>query len=440
MVTLSSHRSGSKEPAVRRRCGTRVGMFSAEAAARWMVGEGKRRDKYLAVWPMFAAPINDSRAHYRHTILCGKCVELSRCVVLPHLDNSEQRLPSIPNGVRVTYPMVGKALLLPLSPDNEYQPEILICGGSTIDDTKPSYEISSQDAVSKQCSSLLLTEAGIAKGWETEDMPDVRLMLDAVLLPTGQVILNSAGSGISSYGNVLNQVGASNADNPVLTPILYTPSAPHSSCFSSARMPTSKIPRMYHSVATLSPGVQMHWLDEKREAKNITQPLLELWTDSSRFRYKYAVELGSGQLDKIGKAANSNEPRVRRNSGTRWPPARLVCQFCDKVAPIAGELFSEEATDEKGNELKTHLPRREVGFLAEDLKDVTCSSLGKGWRAKTLADQAVGIGVQPLPGLAEFSTAQDVVTIKLDVVLRYDTSHRPSFFGSFSWRPSVYSL
>ncbi|KAJ7905801.1 copper radical oxidase [Mycena olivaceomarginata] len=169
-------------------------------------------------------------------------------------DNSEQRLPSIPNGVRVTYPMAGTALLLPLSPDNEYQPEILICGGSTIDDTKPSYEISSQDAASKQCSRMLLTEAGIAKGWETEDMPDARLMPDAVLLPTGQVvILNGAGSGISGYGNVLNQVGASNADNPVLTPVLYTPSAPRGSRFSSAGMPTSKIPRMYHSVATLVP-------------------------------------------------------------------------------------------------------------------------------------------------------------------------------------------
>jgi hypothetical protein len=52
---------------------------------------------------------------------------------------------------------------------------------------------------------------------------------------------------------------------------------------------------------------------------------------------------------------------------------------CDKVAPIAGKLFSEDATDENGNELKTHLPRREVEFLAEDLKDVTCSGLGKGW-------------------------------------------------------------
>jgi hypothetical protein len=101
---------------------------------------------------------------------------------------------------------------------------------------------------------MILTDAGIAAGWQVEQMPDARLMPDAVQLPTGQVlIVNGAGSGISGYGNVLNQVGASNADRPVLTPVLYTPSAPRGARFSSAGMPTSNIPRMYHSVATLTP-------------------------------------------------------------------------------------------------------------------------------------------------------------------------------------------
>ncbi|KAJ7272065.1 copper radical oxidase [Mycena haematopus] len=169
-------------------------------------------------------------------------------------DNTEHRLPSIPNGVRVTYPMAGTALLLPLSPSDNYQPEILICGGSTVDDTQPGYEISSQAPASAQCSRMVLTKDGIQKGWKTEQMPEARLMPDAVLLPTGQVlIVNGAGTGISGYGNVLNQVGASNADNPVLRPVLYTPSAPEDSRFSQVGMPESDIPRMYHSVATLVP-------------------------------------------------------------------------------------------------------------------------------------------------------------------------------------------
>ncbi|KZT09616.1 copper radical oxidase [Laetiporus sulphureus 93-53] len=169
--------------------------------------------------------------------------------------NTERRLPSIPNGVRVTYPMAGTALLLSLSPDDNYAPEVLICGGSTIDDSKAGYDISSQDPASAQCSRILLTEEGIAAGWQTELMPEARTMPDAVLLPTGRVIIvNGAGTGISGYGNVAGQIGASNADNPVLTPVLYDPFAPLGERFSSSGMPTTDIPRMYHSVATLTPS------------------------------------------------------------------------------------------------------------------------------------------------------------------------------------------
>ncbi|KAG9318563.1 glyoxal oxidase N-terminus-domain-containing protein [Chiua virens] len=172
-------------------------------------------------------------------------------------ENKEQRLPRIPNGVRVTYPMAGVGLLLPLSPEG-YTPEILICGGSAIDDTTPGYEISSQDPASNQCSRIALTEAGIASGWEIERLPEPRHMPDAVLLPTGQIfIVNGAKSGISGYGNVKGQVGESNADNPNLTPILYTPDALPGQRFSNMGMKSSLIPRMYHSVATLTPDADI---------------------------------------------------------------------------------------------------------------------------------------------------------------------------------------
>lgn len=170
-------------------------------------------------------------------------------------NNVETRLPQIPNGVRVTYPMTGTALLLPLSPSNNYTPEILLCGGSTVDDTKPSWELDSQDPASAQCSRLVLNDEGIQKGWEVDQMPEPRTMLDAVLLPTGQIVIaNGAKTGISGYGNVKNQVGASNADNPALTPLLYDPSLPLGQRFVSATpLPSSDIPRLYHSVATLTP-------------------------------------------------------------------------------------------------------------------------------------------------------------------------------------------
>ncbi|KAG2147190.1 putative copper radical oxidase [Suillus cothurnatus] len=169
--------------------------------------------------------------------------------------NQEQRLPRIPNECRVTYPMAAAGLLLPLSPEDGYTAEILLCGGSTIDDKKPGYEISSQDPASSQCSRLLLTDQGIAAGWMVEQMPEARHMPDAVLLPTGEVlIVNGARTGISGYGNVIDQVGQSNADHPVLTPVLYDPTAPAGRRFSSEGMRSSTIPRLYHSVATLTPN------------------------------------------------------------------------------------------------------------------------------------------------------------------------------------------
>ena len=169
--------------------------------------------------------------------------------------NTEEHLPQIPNGVRVTYPMAGAGLLLPLAPENDYAPEVLICGGSTLDDRRPGYELSAQDPASDQCVRMLLTADGIRRGWQVEKMPDARTMSDAVLLATGAaVILNGAGSGIAGYGNVINQVGMSNADNPVLTPVLYDPTAPVGERFLTQGLPKSSISRMYHSVATLTPN------------------------------------------------------------------------------------------------------------------------------------------------------------------------------------------
>ncbi|KAI0261380.1 glyoxal oxidase N-terminus-domain-containing protein [Gloeopeniophorella convolvens] len=168
--------------------------------------------------------------------------------------NTEQRLPQIPNGVRVTYPMTGTAVLLPLVPENNYAPEVLICGGSTLEDTQPSWALSARDPASDQCARLLLTPAGIETGWQVERMPNPRTMPDAVLLPTGAVVLvNGAGSGISGYGNVKDQVGQSNADAPVLAPVLYDPGVPAGNRFTQG-LPESTIPRMYHSTATLTPN------------------------------------------------------------------------------------------------------------------------------------------------------------------------------------------
>jgi len=169
--------------------------------------------------------------------------------------NVETRLPVIPNGVRVTSPFSAGAVLLPLTPANSYTPEVLICGGSTINDTIAPSTLSTQIPASSQCVRMVLTPAGIAAGWQVESMPQPRIMPNTILLPDGRVlIINGAHTGAAGYGNFKDQVGQSNADNPAFQGIIYNPSAPAGSRFSQADLPTSSIARMYHSTATLTPN------------------------------------------------------------------------------------------------------------------------------------------------------------------------------------------
>ncbi|KAF9449103.1 copper radical oxidase [Macrolepiota fuliginosa MF-IS2] len=167
--------------------------------------------------------------------------------------NTETRLPNIPNGVRVTNPLDGAVVLLPLHPP-DYTPEVLICGGSTTSDQIPSENLSTQTPATDQCSRMTLTQEGIQRGWQIERMLEPRIMPEIVLMPNGQgVIINGAQTGYASMSSVGDPIGGSNADHPAFTPSLYTPDAPLGQRISNREMPTTDIPRMYHSTATLTP-------------------------------------------------------------------------------------------------------------------------------------------------------------------------------------------
>ncbi|KAJ6622429.1 glyoxal oxidase N-terminus-domain-containing protein [Mycena sp. CBHHK59/15] len=155
--------------------------------------------------------------------------------------NTETPLPGIPNGVRVSYPLSGSAVLLPLTPENNYMPEVMICGGTTILDTADPSTLSSQFPASAQCSRLLLTAEGIAAGWKVEHMPQARVMPDM--------------TGFGAYANAPDALGPiSNADHPAFTPVVYDPTGAAGRRFCSQGIPASTIPRLYHSTATLTPN------------------------------------------------------------------------------------------------------------------------------------------------------------------------------------------
>jgi hypothetical protein len=67
---------------------------------------------------------------------------------------------------------------------------------------------------SDQCSRIDLDEAGIAKGWTVERLPEIRTMGEAVLLLDGRVVIvNGARTGVAGYSSVFDLVGNSNADH-----------------------------------------------------------------------------------------------------------------------------------------------------------------------------------------------------------------------------------
>ncbi|CAK9877898.1 unnamed protein product [Sphagnum jensenii] len=147
-------------------------------------------------------------------------------------------LPTIPGEPR-NYPSAGSSAMLPLSGFNGWtDPEILVCGGSTYG---AFLNVAAELPASISCGRIAPLSATPA--WAMEDMPLRRNMGDMVLLPDRTVlILNGAANGAQGWGN---------AQNPVLTPVLYTPTAAVGTRFQS--LTATQIPRVYHSTANLLP-------------------------------------------------------------------------------------------------------------------------------------------------------------------------------------------
>lgn len=114
----------------------------------------------------------------------------------------ETPLPAFPNGVRVSYPFTGTGLLLPLTYRNDYEPEVLICGGSSILDTATDQEVKVSTPASDQCVRMTLNDRGISKGWEVEHMPDPRVMPDAVIMPDGKILIVNGAKTVRFSSNI----------------------------------------------------------------------------------------------------------------------------------------------------------------------------------------------------------------------------------------------
>ncbi|KAG9633045.1 DUF1929-domain-containing protein, partial [Aureobasidium melanogenum] len=130
-----------------------------------------------------------------------------------------------------TYPNTGGSVLLPLSSANDWNPDIVICGGGAYQDiTSPT---------DPSCGRIqpLSTNAK----WEMDSMPQGRGMVEGTLLPDGTVVfVNGGNEGAQGFGL---------ARDPTLEALIYDPTKPLGQRFTTSA--SSTIPRLYHSVALL---------------------------------------------------------------------------------------------------------------------------------------------------------------------------------------------
>ncbi|KDR84451.1 hypothetical protein GALMADRAFT_237321 [Galerina marginata CBS 339.88] len=213
---------------------------------------------------------------YAHTFLMpsGKMlVQANYSTMLwDYNSNTETDLPDMPNHIARVYPASGATAMLPLTPDNNYTPTLLFCGGSDIPpDSWGGYDGPYVDTwkipASKDCQRLTPEpQDGSAPAYQQDDdMLEGRTMGQFIILPDGKLlVINGGAKGTAGYtlgtadtpGDQM-PFGTSLAASPVMTPALYNPKAPKGSRWTNQGLGASIIPRLYHSTAILLPDASV---------------------------------------------------------------------------------------------------------------------------------------------------------------------------------------
>ncbi|KAG1658174.1 hypothetical protein FOA52_006935 [Chlamydomonas sp. UWO 241] len=144
------------------------------------------------------------------------------------------------------YPFSGSAVMLPLTPENNYMPEVIIFGGQW------SFGGINTSAVnlSMRLRVNATADGGVSTGdgWQMEEMPSPRVSHSSVLLPNGKVIL-IGGAKAGLLGDAAAG-GVAMLNDPNFWPVLYSPSAPEGVRYET--LARSQIARLLHSTAGLT--------------------------------------------------------------------------------------------------------------------------------------------------------------------------------------------
>jgi hypothetical protein len=136
-------------------------------------------------------------------------------------------MPDLP-GLHRTYPNSGGSVMLPLRKANNYQSEIMICGGGQY------------QGIDSPCDSTCGRLKPLSRNpqWTITKMPEGRVMVEGVLLLDGTVLwINGAKIGAQGFGI---------ADSPATEAVIYDPMEDI-----WRKMGHANFPRLYHSVALL---------------------------------------------------------------------------------------------------------------------------------------------------------------------------------------------
>lgn len=122
----------------------------------------------------------------------------------PQDNNIIKELPDIP-GMHRTYPNTGGSVLLPLTSDRNFEPEIMVCGGGAYQDiTSPTDDTCGR-----------IKPLSDEPHWKVLNMPQGRGMVEGVLLLDGTVLwINGAEQGAEGFGI---------AKTPTLEALIFDP-------------------------------------------------------------------------------------------------------------------------------------------------------------------------------------------------------------------------
>ncbi|KAF8348212.1 glyoxal oxidase [Amanita rubescens] len=143
-------------------------------------------------------------------------------VLFDYKAGQETPLDNMPDAVRV-YPASAGTVMLPLTPANQWTATILFCGGSNVADNEwydQNFVPVTQPA-SPSC--VRITPDNSGSYVEDDPLPEARSMGSLIALPNGKMLFLN---GTAGYGTNAWAIGQSFADQPVLTPVIYDPSAP----------------------------------------------------------------------------------------------------------------------------------------------------------------------------------------------------------------------